>query len=250
MSTPPDSISTVRLDRLGDDAHDQLVHGGLGAPVPIVGGVLQPVAAHPFAQREGAAADGLLSERFGALFRVVLLRHDIDVAELGKKRSAGLGHAQGDRVLVVDRRLFKVDDVDEGLQVGAGHRLADRVEDVVGGQRVAVVEDDPVADVQHQRGVVGVLPALGDAGDRFAVGAERQQGVEHLHLEVGGGAVVFAVGVHRGGLVGDRHDEGVLAARGGGAAVLRSFRRRSGGRGRGPRRGRCAIISSFSFKSS
>ena len=126
------------------------------------------------------------------------------------------------------------------------------VQHVGGVEGVAVVEGDALAQMEGVgQAVLGDVPALGQAGDDFAVfvvQAEALEDVVHNGLGVRGGGLP---GVQAVGLGADVHAHQSLLAVGGGRAALRgggggAFRAARGGRAGGGAGGAAGIAAAAS----
>ena len=172
--------------RIAHVADDQPVHvGQVLAPIGVVLHVLEVAAAHPFLEFPGAGADRRVVRRVGDRIAagIDVLGHDVVhvAAEqrgekelrdrrverhhhgvgIGRRDASEVGQGRGGRVLLPD--------------------LRDRVDDVVDGHVLAVVELHALADLDGVRlEVGGRLPAFRQFAPEFALHGAVAQALEQL----------------------------------------------------------------------
>ena len=172
--------------RVAHVADDQAVEiGQVLLPVILVLDVLEVAAAHPFLELPRSGADRCVVRRIGdgVAAGIDVLGHDVvDVGRQGRReeefrRRLGVGHHHG-----VGVRCFDAHEV--------GHRrrrgvllpdLADRIDDVVDGHVLAVVEFHALADLDRVGLEVGRrLPAFRQGAFEGAVHVAVGQALEEL----------------------------------------------------------------------
>ena len=183
MSMSPFSSSSRCVGGLGDVAHDHALESWRALPVALVGVERAALVGLPGAQLERPRAGRVgLQPLVAHVAGLLVLHHQLDVDD---RADAG-GQAvedEGGRVGLVElqpqragrRVALMVSAHVVGLEAELGEdearRLVEldhplqRVGDVLGGQRVAGVELDAVADLEGEgQAVVADRPALGHAG--------------------------------------------------------------------------------------
>jgi len=135
---------------------------------------------------EGPGAYRAEGQALVTLLAGVLRRHHREVDEPVQQRRVGLPQHQIDRVVVHHlhpRHLTHVRAIGR-LLVRVEHPLEGEA-DRVGVEGLAVVEDDPAAQLELERQVVERLPRLGQLRHDAVRGVAPHQGVEDAHAHLG-----------------------------------------------------------------
>ena len=170
----------------------------------------------PFGELERPGAAGNGADVAAGLFSGVLADDaDGGQRQVGQQRDEGVEGLELDRVFIHGAGVFDVYAVDEGADLRVLQGALKGINDVGGGQRVAVVELHVLPQLEHEGRVVGELPALGEAGADVHLLVLDEQRVIELADGQARGAVVLVGGVKRDGLGRDRDQELVLFATGG-----------------------------------
>ena len=202
------------LGGLGDNAHDQVLGGGLAGIVVVKSLQGDMVALLPFHELVGAGTHGIEDEGI-----LVSLHHglgndgregDGQVAQGGSVGGLGL---DGHGVLVIHSN--SVDEVHDIGHSGGIDRPVQRELHVLGGQITAIVELDALTNLEHVGQIVSLLPALGNlALDLVGLGVHDHQSVENLAGDFHSRGLLALVGVKGSNIGALSPGQGVLIAGG------------------------------------